>query len=296
MIVQTSVALTQFSWPGEGGIPAELVAVVECCDARGVDSVFVSDHLVQGVEPGTDPFDPMLEALPTLGYLAAQTERIRLGVLVAAATMRPAALVVKAVTTLDVLSRGRAWCGIGAGYQQQEGDDFGVPLPPTVERFEWLTDVLELAHHMWAGNATPYQGRRLHAARPISSPAPTSRPHPPILIGGTGETKTLRLVARYGDACNLFDVPDGGVQIRHKLSVLAQHCEAEGRPFDAITKTVSTRLHAGETADAFVARARVLGEAGIDHLVVLTEGPWTTERIAVLAEAADAIADLPPAS
>jgi alkanesulfonate monooxygenase SsuD/methylene tetrahydromethanopterin reductase-like flavin-dependent oxidoreductase (luciferase family) len=272
------------------------VEVVECCDARGVDSVFVSDHLVQGVEPGTDPFDPMLEAFTTLGYLAAQTERVRLGVLVAAATMRPPALVVKAVTTLDVLSGGRAWFGIGAGYQQQEGDDFGVPLPPTVERFEWLTDVLELAHHMWAGDSTPYQGRRLHAARPISSPPPTSRPHPPILIGGTGEAKTLRLVARYGDACNLFDIPDGGVQIRHKLSVLAQHCEAEGRPFDAITKTVSTRLHAAETAEAFIARARALGDAGIDHLVVLTDGPWNTERIAVLAEAADAIADLPPDS
>ncbi len=236
-----------------------------------MDSIFVSDHLVQGVEPGTDPGDPMLEAFTTLGYLAGQTERVGLGVLVAAVTMRPPALLVKAVTTLDVLSGGRAWFGVGAGYQQQEGDDFGVPLPPTVERFAWLTDTLELAHHMWAGGASPYQGRRVRAARPIGSPLPVSRPHPPILIGGVGETKTLRLVARYGDACNLFDVDDGGVEIRHKLSVLARHCVVEGRPFDQITKTVSTRLHAGETrgglrrSRAFVGRGGDRPPRGVDR-------------------------------
>jgi len=288
--VQTSVAVTQFARPADRQIPDALVEVVRLCDARGIDSVFLSDHLVQGIEPGTDPADPMLEVFTALGFLAAHTERVRLGVLVAAVTMRPPALLVKAVTSLDVLSGGRAWFGVGAGYQLQEGDDFGVPLPPTVERFEWLTDTLELAHQMWAGDTSPYEGRRLHAARPVGSPLPTSRPHPPVLIGGTGEAKTLRLVARYGDACNLFDVDDGGAEISHKLSVLARHCEVEGRAFDAITKTVITRLRADDTADAFVARARALGEAGIDHLIVLTEGPWTVDRIAVLADAADEIA------
>ena len=292
--MQTSLAVTNFSWPPNGTIPAGLVEVVERADQRGVDSVFVSDHLVQA-EPGADAHDPMLETFTTLGFLAAHTNRIRLGAMVAAATMRPAALLIKAVTTLDVLSGGRAWFGIGAGYLQQEADDFGVPLPSTVERFERLADTVELAHHMWAGDTTPFAGRRLTAGRPVSSPEPVSRPHPPILIGGTGEAKTLRLVARYGDACNLFDIPDGGAQIRHKLSVLADHCATERRRFDEITKTVSTRLHADESADAFVTRARALGAAGMDHLVVLTEGPWTTGRVAVLADAAEAIADVPAA-
>jgi alkanesulfonate monooxygenase SsuD/methylene tetrahydromethanopterin reductase-like flavin-dependent oxidoreductase (luciferase family) len=265
---------------------------VRLCDTRGIDSVFVSDHFVQGVEPGTDPHDPMLEAFTALGYVAGLTEHVRLGVLVAAVTIRPPALLVKAVTTLDVLSGGRAWFGVGAGYQRQEGDDFGVPLPPTGERFEWLTDTLELAHRMWRGEATPYRGRRVDASRPIGRPLPVSRPHPPILIGGTGEAKTLRLVARYGDACNLFDVEDGGVQVRHKLAVLARHCAVEGRPYDEITKTVSTRLHRDETAETFVERARALGDAGIDHLIVLTDGPWTLDRIAVLADAADTVAEV----
>jgi alkanesulfonate monooxygenase SsuD/methylene tetrahydromethanopterin reductase-like flavin-dependent oxidoreductase (luciferase family) len=290
--VQTSIAVTNFSWPPNASIPVELIEVVQLADQRTVDSVFVSDHLVQA-EPGTGSHEPMLEALTTLGFLAANTDRIRLGALVAAATMRPAAVLIKAVTTLDVLSAGRAWFGIGAGYHEQEAHDFGVPLPPTAERFQWLADTLELARHMWAGDTTSFAGRRLTAGQPIGQPEPVSRPHPPILIGGTGEAKTLRLVARYGDACNLFDIPDGGAQIRHKLSVLADHCATEGRPYDAITKTVSTRLSADETADAFVARARALGACGIDHLVVLTEGPWTTGRLAVLADAADTIADLP---
>jgi alkanesulfonate monooxygenase SsuD/methylene tetrahydromethanopterin reductase-like flavin-dependent oxidoreductase (luciferase family) len=168
----------------------------------------------------------------------------------------------------------------------------GLQLPPTAERFEWLEDTLRLARQMWSGDDTPFDGRRISATRPIGSPQPRTLPHPPILIGGTGETKTLRLVAKYGDACNLPDVPDGGELIRRKLSVLAAHCAAEGRSLDALDKTVSTRLQPGQSRDDFVERARALAELGIDHLVVHTQGPWTPASLATLAAAVPGIAQI----
>jgi F420-dependent oxidoreductase-like protein len=287
--MRTSIAVTEFSWPGADQIPGRLAETVEAADRGGIDTVWVSDHLLQAV-PGTAPDDAMLEACTTLGFLAARTRRVRLGTLVAAVTMRPPALLVKAVTTLDVLSGGRAWLGIGAGYLEHEAAAFGFPLPPAPERFDWLEDTLRLAHHMWAGGTGRFEGRRLTAEEPVSSPPPATRPHPPILIGGTGESRTLPLVARYGDACNLFDIPDGGATIRRKLAVLADHCAAAGRPYGEIEKTASTRLQADDSADAFAERARALADLGIDHVVVLTQGPWTPERIAVLADAAATLA------
>jgi F420-dependent oxidoreductase-like protein len=289
--VRASINITNFSWPAGRGIGVDLAAIAQQADVSGIDTVFVSDHLIQA-EPGTDPTEPMLEAFTALGYLAAHTQRVRLGTMVAAATMRSAAVLVKAVTTLDVLSAGRAWLGIGAGYNQLEADGMGLFLPATAERFERLEDTLRLARQMWAGDDSAFTGRRVNASRPIGRPLPTTSPHPPILIGGTGETKTLRLVARYADACNLPDVPDGGALIRHKLAVLAAHCAAAGRNFDDIDKTVSTRLSTGESADDFVERARRLAAIGVDHLVVITQGPWTTETLTVLAEAIPAISNL----
>ena len=291
--MRTSLMMSNFSWPGP--IDVELAQVIGIADESGLDTVFVADHLVQA-EPGTEPTEPMLEALTTLGYLAARTTRIRVGVMVASATLRPAALLVKAVTTLDVLSGGRAWFGIGAGYQQAEADAMGVPMPPVVDRFAALEDVLQLAGRMWSGDDTPFDGHQFRAGRPIGSPVPTSTPHPPILIGGGGERRTLRLVARYADACNLPDVGDGGHLIRRKLGVLADHCHAEGRPFDAIEKTVSTRLEPGETAGAFVERAAALAALGLDHLVVLTRGPWTADTLDVLIHAAADITDIATAA
>jgi alkanesulfonate monooxygenase SsuD/methylene tetrahydromethanopterin reductase-like flavin-dependent oxidoreductase (luciferase family) len=161
-----------------------------------------------------------------------------------------------------------------------------------VERFEWLEDTLELARRMWSGDETSFDGRRFSAARPTSSPPPCTSPHPPILIGGTGEKKTLRLVARYGDACNLPDVPDGGELIRRKLSVLAGHCAAEGRSLDQLDKTVSTRLQPGQNSHDFLARAAALAELGIDHLVVHTYGPWTRASLETLATAVPDIAQI----
>jgi len=291
--MRTSITLTNFSWPKGNGFAQELAEVVQIADRSGIDTVFVSDHLMQA-EPGTEPTEPMLEAYTTLGYIAAETERIRLGTMVTAATFRPPALLVKAVTTLDVLSHGRAWFGIGAGYHQEEADWFGLPLPPTAERFGWLEDTLRLAIQMWKDDHSAFTGKHVRAGRPISRPAPLAAPHPPILVGGTGEKKTLRLVARYADACNLPDIPDGGATIRRKLSVLADHCRSEGRRFDDIEKTVSTRLPPGQTASSFVEHAKDLAALGIDHLVVLTQGPWSAASLGILAETVKPIAEISP--
>jgi alkanesulfonate monooxygenase SsuD/methylene tetrahydromethanopterin reductase-like flavin-dependent oxidoreductase (luciferase family) len=286
--VQTSIALTNFSWPAADPIPERLAEIIEAADRGGIDTVWVSDHLLQAV-PGVGLDEPWLEATTTLGFLAARSRRVRLGILVAAATLRAPALLVKAITTLDVLSGGRAWLGVGSGRLEQDADAFGLTMPTAAEAFALLEDTLRLAHHMWSGDTSRFEGRSLTAERPVGSPRPITQPHPPILVGGTGETRTLPLVARYGDACNLFDIPDGGVTIRRKLAVLADHCAAAGRPVDDIETTVSTWLQVDDTADTFAERARALVDLGIDHLVVLTPEAWTPDRLDVLGEAAATI-------
>ncbi|HEY7484854.1 MAG TPA: LLM class F420-dependent oxidoreductase [Streptosporangiaceae bacterium] len=288
--MRLSLNITNYSWPGEPvGIGHELGRVVRAADEAGVDTVWVSDHLIQA-DPNSTPEVEMLEAYTTLGFLCAQTERVRLGTMVTGVTYRPPALLVKAVTTLDVLSGGRAWLGVGAGYQEFEAHAMGLPLPPTAERFERLAETLRLALRMWSGDDSAFEGEHYRLDRPINSPNSVRRPHPPILIGGMGEQKTLRLVAEYGDACNLFDIPDGGATIRRKLEVLARHCEAVGRPYEAIDKTVSTRLEEGESPDDFAGRCAALAELGIEHAVVIVNGPWTEEAVGRLAAAAATLA------
>jgi len=279
--MRISLSITNYSWTGD--LHAELVRIAQAVDEGGLDTLWVADHLLQA-DPTSTPDSEMLEAYTALGFLAGQTRRIRLGAMVTGVTFRPPAVLVKAVTTLDVLSRGRAWLGVGAGYHGDEAQAMELPLPPTAERFESLEDTLKLALQMWQGDSSPFQGRRHRLERPVGNPLPLTRPHPPILIGGMGERKTLQLVARYGDACNLFDIPDGGKTIRHKLDVLRRHCEDAGRPYEEIEKTVSTRLNPGESADEFATRCATLQELGLDHAVVITAGPWTEEAVGVLAE------------
>ena len=283
--MRVSVNVTNYSWPDSpSGLAARLSEVVRVADGAGLDTVWVSDHLLQADPTSTEDAE-MLEAYTTLGFLAARTERVRLGSMVTGVTYRPPALLVKAVTSLDVLSGGRAWLGIGAGYHTSEAQAMGLPLPAVTERFERLEDTLRLALQMWVGDDAEFHGTHYQLQRPINSPNSLRRPHPPILVGGMGERRTLRLVAQYADACNLFDIPDGGQTIRHKLAVLAQHCAAVGRPYDHIEKTVSTRLEPGESADAFARRCTGLAELGIEHAVVITSGPWTDDALATLADA-----------
>jgi F420-dependent oxidoreductase-like protein len=287
--MRISLSVTNYSWPtGPAELSAELSRVVRAAEDAGLDTVWVADHLLQADPTATQDAE-MLEAYTTLGYLAGHTTRIRLGTMVTAVTYRPASLLIKAVTTLDVLSDGRAWLGLGAGYQQDEAQAMDLPLPPVTERYERLGETLQLAKQMWAGDASPFSGRHYRPQRPVSNPPPISQPHPPILIGGMGERRTLPLVARYADACNFFDVPDAGRTIRRKLAVLAQHCKGVGRPYEEIEKTISMRLETGEPPNHFAERCAAVAAAGIDHAVVITSGPWTRDALATLWRAIPAV-------
>jgi F420-dependent oxidoreductase-like protein len=283
--VRLSLSITNYSWTeGPAGLATALAHIVETADRGGLDTVWLADHLIQA-DPTSVPDSEMLEAYTTLGFLVAHTQRVRLGTMVTGVTFRPPSLLIKAVTTLDVLSGGRAWLGVGAGYHEDEARAMDLPLPPVGERFERLEETLQLAAQMWRDDRSPFAGRHYRLERPVNNPLPITKPHPPILIGGMGERKTLRLVARYANACNLFDIPDEGKTIRHKLDVLARHCDAVGRPYQEIEKTVSTRLEPGESPDKFAQRCAALAALGLEHAVVITAGPWSESAVRRLAAA-----------
>jgi F420-dependent oxidoreductase-like protein len=283
--MRLSLSITNYSWPtGPAGLESELARIARAADEGGLDTVWVTDHLIQA-DPTSVPDSEMLEAYATLGFLAAHTRSVRLGTMVTGVTFRPPSLLIKAVTTLDVLSGGRAWLGVGAGYHEDEARAMDLPLPDVGERFERLEETLRLAAQMWSDDRSPFEGRYYRLERPVNNPPVLTKPHPPILIGGMGERRTLRLVAEYAEACNLFDIPDEGETIRRKLDVLARHCDAVGRPYDEIEKTVSTRFNPGESPEEFAERCSRLAAFGIEHAVVITAGPWTEDAVADLAEA-----------
>ncbi|WP_020667093.1 TIGR03560 family F420-dependent LLM class oxidoreductase [Amycolatopsis nigrescens] len=290
--MRISLNITHYSWPVP---PADLVLrlaeIARAAEECGVDTLWVPDHLIQA-DPVSSPEKEMLEAYTTLGFLAGQTERVRLGTMVTAVSYRAPSLLVKAVTTLDVLSRGRAWLGIGAGYSEHEAATMGLPLPPTAARFGQLEETLQLANRMWARDESPFEGEHFRLTRPYASPGPASSPRPPVLIGGMGERRTLPLVAKYADACNLFDIPDDGRTVTHKLGVLAAHCAEIGRPFAEIEKTLSARLEPGETARQFLDRCGRWAELGFEHVVLITPGPWTMDALAQLADAVPAAREI----
>jgi alkanesulfonate monooxygenase SsuD/methylene tetrahydromethanopterin reductase-like flavin-dependent oxidoreductase (luciferase family) len=288
--VKISVNATSYAWSDSPqNLSATLAETANAVDERPFDTLWVPDHLLQA-DPNLSLEEPMLEAFTTLGYLAAVTSKVRLGTLVGWASIRPPAVVVKAVTTLDVLTHGRAWLGVGAGYHEAEAAMMGLPFPGTARRFEHLEDVLRLAQQMWEGDESMLRGQLHTFERPVCSPMPIARRGPSVLIGGMGEKRTLPLVARYGDACNLFDIPDEGVTLTRKLRVLARECEAIGRDFGDIEITVSTRLQAEDTAASFAEKCRRLTGYGVDHAIVLTPGPWTESLLDILAAAADEVA------
>jgi F420-dependent oxidoreductase-like protein len=211
----------------------------------------------------------MLEAYTTLGYVAARTERMTLGVLVTGVPYRHPGLLAKIVTTLDVLSGGRARLGIGASWYEREQVGLGVPVVPVAERFERLEETLQICQQMWSDDNGPYDGRHYQLAETLCEPAPLSRPHPPILVGGGGERKTLRLVARYGDACNVFGT--GAQDVGRKLEVLRSHCEAEGRDYDRIAKTVLAVAPVLADVDGFVAAAGDYARIGVTEIAVMPD-------------------------
>jgi F420-dependent oxidoreductase-like protein len=287
--VKLGLQINSYTWHGgDAAIAPTLARIVQTADDVGFDSIWVMDHFFQirGVGPTEDP---MLEGWTTLGFMAAHSRRARLGLMVGGVHYRLPGLWLKAATTLDVLSGGRAWLGIGAAWNQEESEGLGFPFPPLAQRFELLEDTLRYAHEMWAppkGSQGEFHGTHVHATRLLNSPQALTRPHLPILIGGGGEQKTLRLVAQYADATNVFGGP---VQIHHKYEVLRRHCEAVGRPFDEIERSTLQAIRLPGTASEhthtpseIVDRFAELGDAGAQHIIVSVRGvedPAVLERI-----------------
>ncbi len=240
--MRVGLQVPNFTWPGgQENLGDTFGLIAERAERAGFYSLWVMDHFFQirGLGPAENE---MLEGWSALAFAAGRTNRIKLGTLVTGVTYRHPGILVKTATTLDVLSHGRAYFGIGAAWNEQEHRGLGVRFPPVKERFERLEETLKIALQMWSGNEEPFQGKHSHLERPLNSPRPVTKPHPPILIGGGGERKTLRLVAQYGDACNLFARP-GLQEVKHKLDVLRNHCQAVGRPYDQIEKTTLDSLH-----------------------------------------------------
>jgi F420-dependent oxidoreductase-like protein len=267
--MKVGLQITSFNWPGApANTGAKLAEIARAADEAAFTSLWVMDHLFQ-IQYVGPPEDPMLEAYSTLSYLAGVTTRVRLGAMVTAVVYRHPGALVKAVTSLDVLSGGRAYLGIGAAWFEREARGLGLPFPPLRERFERLEETLQIDRHMWAGDASPFQGKHYPLSEPISSPQPLSKPHPPILIGGGGERKTLRLVAQYGDACNLF-AHAGPDVLRKKLDVLKRHCDDLGRPYEQIERTVLSSVSLGPTSMTpgdVVDSCRRLAKMGVQHAI-----------------------------
>jgi F420-dependent oxidoreductase-like protein len=289
--MKLGLQIYSFTWPGgPEAIAPTLARAVRTADEVGFDSIWVMDHFWQIGPPGSE-LEPMLEGWTTLGYMAAHSRRARLGLMVGGVPYRSPGLWVKAATTLDVLSGGRAWLGIGAAWNQAESEGLGFPWPSQRVRFEMLEDTLETAHRMWQGergSEEAFHGRHVRATRLLNVPQSISRPRIPILIGGGGERRTLRLVAQYADASNMFGGP---AELLPKYAILAEHCAAVGRDFAEIERTnlqpvALSRPGAWgqppESADQIVERFGRLAEAGVQHVIVSTaetDDPRSLERL-----------------
>jgi F420-dependent oxidoreductase-like protein len=277
------VGLQVPDFQGAGGpeqLGRRLAEVARTADEAGFSSIAVMDHFFQIGMLGP-PEQDMLESYTALGYLAACTSRARLLTLVTGAVYRHPGILAKIVTTLDVLSGGRAWLGIGAAWNEEESRGLGIPFPPVAERFERLEETLQICLQMWSGDESPFLGKHYQLDRPLNRPAAISRPHPPIMIGGGGERKTLRLVARYAQACNLFQGPD----LTRKLEVLRAHCEAEGRDYDEIEKTCYFGFDVGERgerANEVVDQLGRLAELGFTTALGAVADVWTLAPLEVI--------------
>ncbi len=271
--MQVGLHIPDFTWTG--GAPAlagRLVEVAQLAEQAGVDRISVMDHVWQIPQVGPIEND-MLEAYSALGFLAGKTERVKLLTVVTAVVYREPGLLAKAVTTLDVLSGGRAMLGIGAAWNGEESAGLGLFFPSTAERFERLEEALQICLQMWSEDEGPYEGKHYQLARTMNVPQSLQRPHPPILIGGAGERKTLRMVAQYADSCNIFDGPD----LAHKLDVLREHCANLGRNYDDIEKTVQTRFNLGdngENVNSIIEHLHEVSELGVQlaHGTVINVG------------------------
>jgi F420-dependent oxidoreductase-like protein len=264
--------IVQFNWPGSpANVGPQLAEIGKTAEAAGFDSLWVMDHFFQMdmAQMGLKPEDPMMDSYTVLSYLAAVTERVRLGAMVTGVNYRHAGHLLKIVSNLDVLSGGRANLGIGAGWYEREAHGLGFPFPPLKERFERLEEILQLVKQVWSGDFSSFEGQHYQLAEPMNNPQPLSKPHPPILIGGAGEKKTLRLVAQYADACNIFAFM-GDEELARKLDVLKQHCDDVGRDYAEIEKTALGQVMLGpggmSTSD-LIGMCRGLADIGFDTFI-----------------------------
>jgi len=275
------LGITLANFTLRGGAPdlgRVLARAATLADSAGLDSLWVMDHFFQIPPLGPAELD-MLEGYTVLGYLAAHTRRVRLGTLVTGVTYRHPGVLVKTVTSLDVLSAGRAWFGIGAAWFEREHQGLGVPFPPLRERFERLEETLQIALQMWSANNGPFHGRHYQLQETLCVPQPLSRPRPPIMIGGGGEKKTLRLVAQYGDACNVFGDAN---TVSGKFAVLKAHCERLGRDYGAIDKTVMVPYH--PDPEVLLKRLAALAAVGTDTAILAGLDPTNEQYFETLAQ------------
>ena len=279
--MQIGVQIPDFTTPGgPARLGADLATVGRVADQAGFDFIAVMDHFFQIGVIGP-PDREMLEAYTSLGALAGVTSRVKRLTLVTGTVYRHPGILAKIVTTLDVLSGGRAWLGIGAAWNEEESRGLGIQFPPVAERFERLEETLQICLQMWRGDETPYRGKHYQLERPLNSPQALSRPHPPILIGGGGERKTLRFVARYAQACNLFPGPD----LPRKLDVLRAHCDAEGRDYDEITKTcyfIFDPGGKGEKTAEMVDQLGGLAEMGFQAAIGAVANVWDVTPLEII--------------
>jgi F420-dependent oxidoreductase-like protein len=272
--MRLGVHLVGFGAPdGPPGLAPQLAAVGAAAEAAGLGNLSLMDHYLQVPRLG-EVTEPILEGYTTLGFLAAHTRTVDLQLLVTGVTYRHPGLLAKIVSTLDVLSQGRAVLGLGAAWYEREHRAFGVPFPDLAERFERLEETLQIVQQMWSEDDGPFRGKHYRLDETVCSPAPVRVPRLPVMVGGSGERKTLRLVARYADACNLYAGPQQGpAAVRAKLDVLREHCAGEGTDFDAVTKTIlyNARLVPDAAGGrAFVERMRGFAEVGVSEVHVMT--------------------------
>jgi F420-dependent oxidoreductase-like protein len=267
--MRIGLQVPSFTWPGGTAvIGPRLAEIARTAEDAGFYSLWVMDHFFQ-IRGVGQPDEPMMEGYSALNYMAGFTKQIKLGTMVTGVIYRFPGILIKTVTTLDVLSGGRAYLGIGAGWFEREALGLGVPFPSLKERFERLEETLQIAKQMWSGEVAPFEGKHFHLAETLTSPQPLSKPHPPILIGGSGERKTLRLVAQYADGCNLF-ARAGVDTLKHKLDVLRQHCDDVGRPYQEIEKTAldTVYLAPGQmSVDQVIASCRKMADLGFQQII-----------------------------
>ena len=270
--MKIGLQISRFNWDGVSPqeISSKLAQIAQTADSVGFDSLWVMDHFFQMEIPARhyEAQQPMMDGYTLLAYMAGPTKRATLGTMVTGVHYRHPGHLIKIVTALDVVSGGRAMLGIGAGWYERESRGLGFPFPPLAERFERLEETLKLAHQMWRDDPSPFQGKHYQLAEPINHPQPLSKPHPPILIGGSGEKKTLRLVAKYADACNLFAY-GGPSAVQQKLDVLKAHCDELGRDYDTIERTTldTATIGMGGTTAEMIERCRQLAAVGVQHAI-----------------------------